>query len=57
MDSYDSDSSDGEDQGFRETATVLGYPSKEETDDLISQLGGTPVSLYTVARWFLLIRC
>jgi hypothetical protein len=45
MDSYDSDSSAGEDVPYTETSALLGYPSKEPTDDSISHLGGNPVSI------------
>jgi len=40
---YDSDSSDGEDADYTETGVLLGYASKEPTEDNISQLGGYPV--------------
>lgn len=43
MPTYDSESSDGEDGTYTETSTLLGYSSKEPTDDIISQLGGQPV--------------
>lgn len=42
MVSYDSDSSGAEDD-FTETTVLLGYASKEATEDTISQLGGYPV--------------
>ncbi|KAF2671796.1 hypothetical protein BT63DRAFT_476647 [Microthyrium microscopicum] len=42
---YDSDSSAGEDQPYTETLTLLGYASKEPTDDSTSHLGGTPTWL------------
>lgn len=45
MASYDSDSSGGEDNDFTETNVLLGYASKEASDDTISYLGGRPVSL------------
>ncbi|KAF4556298.1 Hypothetical protein D9617_1g081740 [Elsinoe fawcettii] len=41
---YDSDSSDGEDD-YTETGVLLGYASKEATDDAISHLGGHPAWL------------
>jgi pre-rRNA-processing protein TSR4 len=41
---YDSDSSGGEDNDYTETNVLLGYASKEASDDTISYLGGTPVS-------------
>jgi pre-rRNA-processing protein TSR4 len=44
MASYDSDSSGGEDNEYTETNVLLGYASKEPSDDTISQLGGKPVS-------------
>lgn len=43
MASYDSDSSGAEDDAYTETNVLLGYASKEPTDDTISQLGGHPV--------------
>jgi pre-rRNA-processing protein TSR4 len=42
---YDSDSSGGENDEYTETNVLLGYASKEPSDDTISQLGGKPVSL------------
>src|SRR5688572_6204308 len=36
---YDSDSSGGEDDDFTETNVLLGYASKEASDDTISYLG------------------
>ena len=44
MASYDTDSSD-ENDSYTTTNTLLGYASKETTDDSISQLGGIPVCL------------
>lgn len=43
MSPYDSDSSDGDDEDYTETGVLLGYASKEPTEDDISQLGGYPV--------------
>lgn len=43
MPPYDSDSSGDEDSEFTETNVLLGYASKEPTDDNFSQLGGHPV--------------
>lgn len=40
MASYDSES---DDETFTETNVLLGYASKEATDDTTSQLGGHPV--------------
>lgn len=40
---YDSDSSGGEDNDYTETNVLLGYASKESSDDTISYLGGRPV--------------
>ena len=41
---YDSDSSGLADQGeYTETNVLLGYASKEPTEDTISHLGGHPV--------------
>ncbi|OXV07451.1 hypothetical protein Egran_04785 [Elaphomyces granulatus] len=46
MDQYDSDSSGLEDAGdYTETGVLLGFPSKEPTDDTISHLGGWPTWL------------
>ena len=44
MANYDSDSSENLDD-YTETTTLLGYATKEKTDDAFSQLGGLPVSL------------
>ncbi len=41
----DSDSSDEESGSFTTTNVLLGYASKEPTDDVFSQLGGYPVSI------------
>lgn len=41
---YDSDSSGAEEDDYTETNVLLGYASKEPTDDTISHLGGRPVS-------------
>lgn len=46
MVSYDSDSSDNND--YTETTVLLGYASKEPTDDTVSQLGGLPVRIFTL---------
>lgn len=43
MVSYDSDSSGEELDDYATTNVLLGYASKEPTDDSISQLGGHPV--------------
>ena len=40
---YDSDSSEGEDD-YTETNVLLGFATREATDDAISHLGGQPVS-------------
>ena len=42
---YESDSLD-ENDAYTTTYTLLGYASKEPTDDSISQLGGLPVCLF-----------
>ncbi|KAG7006135.1 hypothetical protein G7Y79_00016g041200 [Physcia stellaris] len=42
MTSMNSDSSDEEHEGYTTTNVLLGYASKEATDDPISQLGGHP---------------
>ncbi|PMD42588.1 hypothetical protein L207DRAFT_457010 [Hyaloscypha variabilis F] len=39
---YDSDSSGGEEDEYTETNVLLGYASKEPSDDTISHLGGRP---------------
>lgn len=43
MASYDSDSSLGDQTEYTETGVLLGYASKEATEDAISHLGGIPV--------------
>jgi hypothetical protein len=43
MTSYDSDSSLDDQIDYAETSVLLGYASKETSDDAISHLGGTPV--------------
>lgn len=40
----DSESSEDEGGSFTTTSIMLGYASKEPTDDTFSQLGGYPVS-------------
>ena len=40
---YESDSSDEGPDNYTTTNVLLGYASKEPTDDSISQLGGRPV--------------
>jgi pre-rRNA-processing protein TSR4 len=45
MASYDDDSSDEELSEFSTTNVLLGYASKETTEDAISQLGGRPVCM------------
>lgn len=42
----DNESSDDETQDFTTTNVLLGYASKESTDDSFSQLGGYPVRLH-----------
>ncbi|TVY55890.1 putative 20S rRNA accumulation protein 4 [Lachnellula cervina] len=39
---YESDSSGGEDNDYTETNVLLGYASKEPSDDTISHIGGRP---------------
>jgi len=39
----DNADSDSDVESFTETAVLLGYASKDPTDDTISHLGGTPV--------------
>ena len=41
----DSDSSDNESGSFTTTNVLLGYASKDATEDEFSQLGGYPVGL------------
>lgn len=41
---YDSDSSGGEEEDYTETNVLLGYAGKDAQDDIISYLGGEPVS-------------
>lgn len=54
MDQYDSDSSGLEDAGdYTETGVLLGFPSKEPTDDTISHLGGWPVSFFQFSLAFI----
>jgi pre-rRNA-processing protein TSR4 len=48
MTTYDSDSS-GELDDYTETTTLLGYASKDRTDDTFSQLGGLPVRIFMVS--------
>jgi hypothetical protein len=45
MNDYDSDSSAGDDGIYSSTSVLLGFPSKDPTDDAISHLGGLPVCL------------
>jgi len=44
MASHDSDSSLDDQTEYTETSVLLGYASKEATEDAISHLGGVPVS-------------
>lgn len=44
MAEYDSDSSLEDNSEYTETGVLLGYATKESTDDTISHLGGHPVS-------------
>jgi len=43
MAAYESDSSGAGLEDYMETNVLLGYASKEPTDDTISHLGGQPV--------------
>jgi pre-rRNA-processing protein TSR4 len=43
----DSDSSDGNEDEYTETSVLLGYASKEVTEDPVSHIGGLPVCYYT----------
>ncbi|KAK8204120.1 programmed cell death protein 2 [Phyllosticta capitalensis] len=56
MASYDSDSS-GDDDNYTETNVLLGYASKEPTDDEFSQLGGYPTWLENQEPSFALAKC
>ena len=47
MSPNDSDSSDNESGSFTTTNILLGYASKEPTDDDFNQLGGYPVRPYS----------
>ena len=51
----DSDSSE-DDLRLTTTNVVLGFASKDPTDDDFSQLGGHPVSTYTERCWRTLLR-
>lgn len=48
----DNESSDDETDAFTTTNVLLGYASKEPTDDLFSQLGGYPVCPTPTTRGF-----
>lgn len=48
MADYDSDSSLEDASEYTETGVLLGYATKEPTDDGISHLGGYPVSLLQI---------
>lgn len=50
MADYDSDSSLEENSEYTETGVLLGYATKDSTDDSISHLGGHPVSLPRIPR-------
>ncbi|KAK7519872.1 programmed cell death protein 2 [Phyllosticta citriasiana] len=56
MASYDSDSS-GDEEEYTETNVLLGYASKDPTDDDFSQLGGYPTWLNDQAPSFSLAKC
>lgn len=45
MEHNTSDTSDDDDVSFTTTNVMLGYASKEPTDDSFSQLGGYPVRI------------
>lgn len=47
---YDSESSGGDDNDYTETNVLLGYASKEASDDTISYLGGRPVRFARVFK-------
>ncbi|KAF4305581.1 hypothetical protein GTA08_BOTSDO06410 [Botryosphaeria dothidea] len=57
MPSYDSDSSGDEGSEYTETNVLLGYASKEPTDDNFSQLGGRPSWIDNTAPSFALAKC
>lgn len=48
---YDSDDSFSDEDMDASTNVLLGYASKEPTDDTVSHLGGTPVSLHIIPKW------
>lgn len=50
MADYDSDSSLDDTSEYTETGVLLGYATKDSTDDTISHLGGHPVSLLQTPR-------
>jgi pre-rRNA-processing protein TSR4 len=52
MADYDSDSSLEDASEYTETGVLLGYATKEPTDDSISHVGGHPVSLLQNRRTF-----
>ena len=52
----DEDSSDSDIGDYSTTNVLLGYASKEPTDDSFSQLGGHPVSLQNLLRIKALIK-
>ena len=46
MPSYESDSDSDAPSDYQTTSVLLGYASKEPTEDLISIIGGQPVRLF-----------
>ena len=54
--SGDSDSSDAASSKYSTTNVMLGYASKEPTDDAFSQLGGFPVCTKTLVQGESLLR-
>ena len=46
----DSDSSDGNEEDYTETSVLLGFASKEATEDPVSHLGGYPVCFATLEK-------
>ena len=51
----DSDSSDADSSVYTTTNVLLGYASKEPTEDIFSQLGGRPVRLGPYCHFRMLI--
>lgn len=52
----DNESSDDETDAFTTTDVLLGYASKEPTDDSFSQLGGYPVCLHFTKNTYIYMK-